>query len=186
MVGVISRGAGLLVLGLVAGCGASTSAPGGSGGVTQGNGGSGGNGSLGGASVKVIRGDPQTELFWDLAIRGTALEQYEGRRVSVRMGMPSRPPERLASGQAQIVDGAFELFFPQVWEDSLYKLKLVYIDLDQDEVCDVARDRLWADARFVVTPELIVRGVGERQGADMFLSDSASYCELFNAEWPSQ
>jgi hypothetical protein len=95
----------------------------GSGGLTQ-----------GGASseptlepVRVIRGDSLEDGWQDLTIRGVALHDYEGKVVTVRLGKPDRAPERLGSGQVRVEAGAFELFFPGVWESSLYKSKLVYM-----------------------------------------------------------
>jgi hypothetical protein len=114
------------------------------------------------------------------------LGEYEGKVVTVRLGMPDRPPERLGSGQARIEQGAFELSFPQVWEDSLYKLKLVYVDLDGDGACDLANDKLFADSRAVMSAELIVRGSGSHEVHDFFLSQQAEYCASFNSAWPGQ
>jgi hypothetical protein len=134
----------------------------------------------------VIRGDPTEKAWSDLTILGVALEAYEGKIVTVRMGWPDRPPERLGSGQARIEGGAFELLFPKVWESSLYKLKLVYIDVDGDRSCDPVKDLLFADFRAVLTPVLTVRGSGAHQSAEFFASTEPGYCALFNADWPSE
>lgn len=136
--------------------------------------------------VRVVRGAPGQDGFWDLTIRGVALDEYEGKVATVRIGMPDRAPERLGSGQARIAGGAFELTFPQVWEDSLYKQKLVYIDVDGDGACDLVNDQVFADFRASAAPELVVRGTGARQPAEFFPSAEPRYCALFNAEWPSQ
>jgi hypothetical protein len=135
--------------------------------------------------VRVIRGDPKSG-FWDLTVRGVALESYEGKVVTVRIGMPERAPERLGSGQARIEDGAFELFFPKVWEDSLYKQKLVWLDVDNDGSCDLASDLLFADSRASAASALTARGGGAHERFDMFASGDPRHCEVFNSAWPSQ
>lgn len=136
--------------------------------------------------VRVTRGDPLENGWQDLTIRGVALADYEGKVVTVRLGMPDRAPERLGSGQARIEAGAFELFFPEVWESSLYKSKLVYIDVDGDGSCDPLKDRLFADSRAVVAPELTVRGSGAAQRADLSTSSDPGHCAAFNSDWPNQ
>jgi hypothetical protein len=136
--------------------------------------------------VRVVRGDPVEDSFWDLTIRGVGLDEYEGKVVTVRIGMPDRAPERLGSGQTRIDAGAFELLFPEVWETSLYKQKLVYIDVDGDGACDLVNDKLFADFRAESHSEIVVRGMGTRQEAEFSRSDEPRYCALFNSEWPSQ
>jgi hypothetical protein len=140
-------------------------------------------------SVTVIRGDPQGS-FVNLTIRGIALGDHEGELVTVRLGRPDRPPERLGSGRARIRDGTFELFFPAVWEDGLYKQKLVHIDVDGDGTCTSARDRVFQDFRAVLNPELTVRGDGTRGQYDIPeaepLSDDESLCAQINEPWPEE
>jgi hypothetical protein len=109
--------------------------------------------------------------------------------VLVRIGHPDRPPERLGSGEAVIVDGAFELVFPAVWEASLYKVKLALIDVDGDGACDFSTDRLFQDARAARAEVLVVSTGGD--GGDQFVeSENAvreSYCnDWFNREWPRE
>jgi hypothetical protein len=139
--------------------------------------------------VTVIRGDPQGS-FVNLTIRGIALDDHEGELVTVRLGRPDRPPERLGSGSARIRDGTFELFFPAVWEVGLYKQKLVHIDVDGDGTCTSARDRLFQDSRGATTPELTVRGDGTRGQYDIAeaepLSDDEPLCAQINAPWPEE
>ena len=136
--------------------------------------------------IRVIRGDPEQTVWWDLTIRGVALDEYEGKIATVRLGSPNRPPERLGSGQATIQGGGFELSFPQVWEYSLYKVKLVYIDVDGNGSCDAASDPLFADARGAQSAELTVRGSGPRENGDFSRSEGAEYCAQFNSDWPSE
>jgi hypothetical protein len=142
-----------------------------------------------GEPVTVIRGDPEAS-FADLKIRGVALDRHEGEFVTVKIGMPERPPERLGSGRARIREGTFELSFPGVWEDGLYKQKLVHIDVDGDGTCTAVRDRLFQDSRGANTPELIVRGAGERGQNDIAeaesLSEAESLCNIVNAGWPAE
>jgi hypothetical protein len=132
----------------------------------------------------VIRGDAMQKVWADLSLRGVGLDEYEGKVVTVRIGMPDRAPERLGSGQAKIEGGAFQLSLPEVWEVSLYKQKLVYIDVDGDGSCDPSRDRLYADFRAELESELVVRGSGPREPAELFPSDAPYYCEVFNVAWP--
>jgi hypothetical protein len=142
-----------------------------------------------GEPVTVIRGDPEAS-FADLKVRGVALDRHEGEFVTVKIGMPERPPERLGSGRARIREGTFELSFPAVWEDVLYKQKLVHIDVDGDGTCTAARDRLFQDYRAASTPELIVRGAGEGGHNDIAevgsLSEAESLCGIVNAGWPAE
>src|SRR5207253_9212322 len=56
--------------------------------------------------IRIIRGDP-TRQFVDLSIVGMGLASVEGRLVTVRIGIPDRAPERLASGQARVTEGGF-------------------------------------------------------------------------------
>jgi hypothetical protein len=137
----------------------------------------------------VIRGDPEAS-FAKLEIRGIALDSHEGELVTVKIGKPDRPPERLGSGWARIREGAFELSFPAVWEDGLYKQKLVHIDVDGDGTCTAVGDRLFEDSRGANTPELIVRGAGERGQNDIeevgSTSEAESLCGILNAEWPAE
>lgn len=156
----------------------------GSGGLLQGGAGAASQPTL--EPVRVVRGDPMEKGWWDLSVRGVALDEYEGKVATVRLGMPDRPPERLGSGQARVEAGAFELFFPEVWESSLYKSKLVYIDVDGNGSCDPVNDRLFANFRADLTPELTVRGSGAPERADFYPSADPSYCALFNSDWPSQ
>jgi hypothetical protein len=140
-------------------------------------------------SVTVIRGEPG-ESFSSITIRGVELDAHEGSMVSVRIGMPDRPPERLGKGSARIRDGAFELVFPAVWEDGLYKRKLVHIDVDADGTCAASRDRLFRDSRGAFASELVVRGSGAISQHDLPELDSAAdaeqACEVINAQWPLQ
>ena len=158
-----------------------------SGGATDG--GAGGAADDGLEPVTVIRGDAGA-TYIDLTVRGVALDDHEGQLVTVRIGRPDRPPERLGGGRALIRGGTFELFFPAVWEDSLYKQKLVHIDVDGDGTCSAAGDRVFSDTRAASAPELIVRGSGERGRYDIPQAGSPSeveaHCDLMNAVWPSQ
>jgi hypothetical protein len=136
--------------------------------------------------VRVIRGEPG-EPHWDLTIRGEDLEEYEGKRVRVRIGSPDRPPERLGSGGTLIKSGTFGLFFPEVWETSLYKLKLVFIDVDGNGSCDPAQDRVYRDARAAYATELVMR---EPLASGQFELHESSYpeidCAVFNSPWPEK
>jgi hypothetical protein len=134
--------------------------------------------------VRVIRGDPAA-TFADLTIRGEGLDASEGKRVLVRLGWPDRPPERLGSGEARVEGGAFELFFPAVWEKYLYKTKLVLIDLDDDGVCDPAKDLMFGDSRADPVDTLVASrnsSVPDR----MFETTDSFYCHWYNEPWPEE
>jgi hypothetical protein len=133
--------------------------------------------------VRIIRGAPEDE-FWDLTIWGEALDEYEGKLVTVRMGWPDRAPERLVSGGARIENGTFELVFPAAWERDLYKTKLVLIDVNGDHACDLAIDRLFGDSRATYADAFVVNLGSARSMHDMVEMDDAFYCEWFNSEWP--
>lgn len=137
-------------------------------------------------AVRVIRGEPG-EPYWDLTIRGEDLEEYEGKRVRVRIGDAERPPERLGSGGALIHSGAFDLFFPAVWETDLYKPKLVFIDVDSDGSCDPAQDKVYSDHRAVYATELVIREPmvsGQFNLQKSFVPEED--CALFNSPWPAK
>lgn len=138
-------------------------------------------------AVTVIRGGAQS--YWDLTVRGVALDGYEGKRVTVRIGQPQILGERIGAAQSRVTNGRFELFFPQVWEAGLYKSKLVYIDVDGDRWCTGA-DVVFRDFRAAQVPELIVRGRGSWEVTTDF-SRSASLdlvrdCAYFNITWPRE
>jgi len=137
-------------------------------------------------AVRILRGPPE-QTYWDLTVRGADLEEYEGKHVSVRLGMPDRPPERLGSGGAMIHSGAFELFFPSVWEANLYKRKLVFIDVDDDGACDPVQDKVFNDSRASNAPELVVR---EAAVSGQFDFQASLYpeadCAVFNSSWPTE
>jgi hypothetical protein len=134
--------------------------------------------------VRVIRGDPAA-TFTDLMIRGEGLDACEGKRVLVRLGWPDRPPERLGSGEARVEGGAFELFFPAVWEKYLYKTKLVLIDLDDDGACDLAKDLIFSDSGAAPVDTLVASkdpSVPDR----MFEATDSFYCRWYNEPWPEE
>jgi hypothetical protein len=138
--------------------------------------------------VRVIRGAATQSAWWDLAIKGGNLQPYEGATVTVRIGSPDRPPERLGSGQTRIENGEFSLLFPQVWEAGLYKLKQVWIDVDRNGTCNSATDLFFSDARAHFMPDLYVGDVGPlnaRFGLDS-ASDPKDPCLVFTTRWPSK
>lgn len=141
------------------------------------------------APVRVIRGEPaQDGGEWDdLTIEGTHLEAYEGHVVTVRIGLPDRPPERLGSGQARIEDGAFTLTIPRVWERDFYKPKAVLIDVNDDGLCSANLDVATVDYRAVSLGKLLVRPEATGQLDFPRLAPSSSEtCRLFNTPWPTE
>ena len=127
----------------------------------------------------MIRGDPALE-YWDLMVVGAALEEHEGRVVTVRIGIPERPPERLGAGQTLVKDGTFSLFFPAVWEAQMYKVKRVWIDGDGDGICNQA-DFFWADSS-ATWRVLTVRG----GNLPTMVGNRDLDCIVFNEPWPSE
>jgi hypothetical protein len=136
-------------------------------------------------AVRILRGDPAQQAWWDLTIRGVGLSAHEGRWVSVRVGELDRPPERVAVGLARVIGGTFELAFPQVWEPGLYKLKLVHIDVNDDGRCDSA-DFIYRDARAARQLTLIVRDPpgADVDGLRLSSRPPAEDCALLEAAWP--
>lgn len=138
---------------------------------------------------RVIRGDAKETMWWDLTVRGGALQAYEGALVTVRIGRPDRPPERLGSGQARVTNGEFALAFPQVWESSLYKAKSVWIDVDGNGKCDHQVDRVFDDNRAVEAPALYVGEAGPVNVRMRLLSNSnvvGNPCVVFEGNWPTE
>jgi hypothetical protein len=149
--------------------------------------------------VSILRGDPNepASAFSDLILRGEALESYDGKIVTVRIGIPDRPPERLGSAQTRIENGTFRLTFPLVWERDLYKKKIVFIDVNSDGVCNAGKDLVLADNRSVIPDgsTLIVNGAKSVNPAFVsgrdpaLMSDSlnpAEDCAFMNMSWPTK
>ncbi len=101
--------------------------------------------------VRVIRGAPDEPLWHDVVVEGQGFSDLDGRIVTVRIGFPSRPPERLASGQVRIDMGAFSIRLPAALENSRYKRKLVLIDANGDGLCSAA-DLMFEDSGFADGP----------------------------------
>ena len=140
--------------------------------------------------VRIIRGDPNATSWFTFAIEGHGLTNDEGRVVSARIGMPDRPPERLGSGQARVENGAFLIEFPQGCEVSLYKMKVLFIDVDGDGSCTPGVDRVYTDARFL-TSDLtltLADSVPAPTGNSVMNPSTASTvdlsCQALNQPWP--
>jgi len=135
--------------------------------------------------ARILRGD-SPRSYWDLTVRGVALAHYEGKIVTVRLGLSERPPERIGLAQARIEGAAFELSFPQVWEASLYKAKLAFIDVDQNGRCDPAVDAVFSDYRAAMIGALELResAAPAAQAAFSRSFDAETDCMALNAPWP--
>jgi len=72
--------------------------------------------------------------YHDLRFIGVRLDQYEGDVVTFRIG-PSTGTWRTGTGQVRIVNGAFDVLFPQVVEPG-YESKLAHIDADGNGRCE--------------------------------------------------
>jgi hypothetical protein len=137
-------------------------------------------------AITIIRGDPTTAEWLTVTIEGRGLVDLEGRVATARIGIPDRPPERLAFGQVRIVDGAFTMTFPDVWEYGLYKQKLLFIDVDGDGACVAGSDRAFADWRAGGSDLVLTIGGSvppAQPGAEML---AASDCAVMNQPWPDR
>jgi hypothetical protein len=138
-------------------------------------------------AITIIRGDPTTAEWLTVTIDGRGLVDLEGRVATARIGVPDRPPERLAFGQVRIVDGAFTMTFPDVWEYGLYKQKLLFIDVDGDGACVPGIDRAYADWR-AGSSDLVLTVAGSMPPAqpntEMPAAFSDSDCTVHNQPWP--
>lgn len=140
-------------------------------------------------AVRIIRGDPGTNPWLNLTIEARGLTGVEGRQVSVRVGLPNVPPERLASVEGRVRDQGFRFVFPQVVEPSLYKRKLLFIDVDGDGVCGATADRVYQDFRGQLDSDLTLSLADSvpmpGPEAQMLPSiDRAADCGLLNEPWP--
>jgi len=151
----------------------------------------GGNVDGGLAPVRIIRGDPSATSWYSLSIEGHGLASEEGRVVTVRTGIAERPPERLGSAQARIDSGAFRIDLPQAAEISLYKRKLLFIDVDGDGTCTAGVDHVYSDSRAQegdLTLTLSDSVPGPATDAAMRLATDAATaapsCQVFNDPWP--
>jgi hypothetical protein len=97
--------------------------------------------------IRVIRGAADETHWHDLVVMGQGFSGLDGVIVTIRSGDPSRPPERLGSGQVRIDQGAFSIRLPAAVENSLYKRKIVHVDADGDGACTDG-DFLFADYGF--------------------------------------
>src|SRR3954466_5764809 len=152
----------------------------------------GGNADGGLAPLRIIRGDPSATSWFSLSIEGHGLANEEGRVVTVRIGMPDRPPERLASAQARIEGGAFHIDLPQAHEISLYKRKVVFIDVDADGICTGGVDHVYSDYRALEGGDLTMTlsdsiPAPASDAAMRLATDAATAtqsCPVFNDPWP--
>ena len=144
------------------------------------------------APVRILRGDPSATRWYSLSIEGHGLANEEGRVVTVRIGMAERPPERLGSAQARIESGAFRIDLPQAAESSLYKRKLLFIDVDDDGTCTAGVDHVYSDYRALEGGDMtltlsdsIPAPAGD--AAMRLVTDAATAtpsCQVFNDPWP--
>lgn len=142
--------------------------------------------------VAVIRGAADTSDWGDLTIHGEGLHEHEGKIVTVRVGFPDRPPERLGTGQVRIIDGGFTISLPDVAETTLYKRRVAFIDVDADGWCDASVDPVFADYRGAGDLELtLVPGdpsdkmLTEGMMLEALIPDRECE-EAFNVDWPAE
>ena len=152
----------------------------------------GGNADGGLAPVRIIRGDPSATNWFSLSIEGHGLANEEGRVVTVRVGMAERPPERLGSAQARIESGTFRIDLPQASEISLYKRKLLFVDVDGDGTCTSGVDHVYSDYRAQEGGDLTLTlsdsvPAPASDAAMRLATDAATTtasCQVFNDPWP--
>lgn len=140
--------------------------------------------------ARIIRGDPNETNWFSLVIEGRGLADDEGRVVTARIGLPDRPPERLGAGQARVENGAFRIEFRQGCEFSLYKQKVLFIDMDGDGSCSPGVDRIYFENRALENDLTLtlVDSVPMPPGDavmplafDVFVDTS---CQVLNQPWP--
>lgn len=143
-----------------------------------------------GTPVRIIRGDPNEQSWFSLVIEGRGLANDEGKLATVRIGMEDRPPERLGSGQVRIENGAFRIELPQGCEASLYKRKVLYIDIDGDGSCTPGVDRVYRDYRFqtgditLTLEDSVPEGSSNMRMLLSSIESAASECQVLNQPWP--
>ncbi len=85
--------------------------------------------------IRVTEGKMDASSYFDLRFVGARLDQYEGAVVTFRIG-PTSGTWRTATGQTRIIQGAFDVLFPDVLS-AVYEPKLAHIDADRNGMCDV-------------------------------------------------
>ena len=85
--------------------------------------------------IRVTEGKADASTYYDLRFVGARLDQYEGAVVTFRIG-PTSGTSRTGTGQTRIVQGAFDVLFPDV-VSTLYEPKLAHIDADRNGMCEV-------------------------------------------------
>lgn len=144
----------------------------------------------GAAPVRIIRGDPTIAEWFDLTIEGHGLAGVDGRWVRARIGMPDRPPERLASAEGTVREGAFAFSFPDSVQPSLYQRRLLFIDVDGDGACVPGVDRVYGDYRALGGDETLAlpdSAPAPDPSGQMYRSPEwqvAADCEVLNQPWP--
>lgn len=138
-------------------------------------------------SVRIIRGLADDE-YWDLTVVGARLHASERKVVTVRIGRSEDPDERLGSGHALIENGTFELTFRSVWEASRYKMKLAFIDVDDDGTCTPEIDAVYSNFTASESHVLIVTPDWPDFPQNTFLPaiSPERECAELNSPWPSE
>jgi hypothetical protein len=131
------------------------------------------------SGVRIIRGAPDQTHWADLDVVASGWSTSEGAPVVIQVGMPERPPERLGLGNTRVLDGGFQLTFPAVLEDGLYKRKVVWIDVDRDGRCG-APDVVTTNYAFGTTGIPLVWNVAPG------VPDLPGDCSLIEANWPTE
>ena len=96
--------------------------------------------------IQIVEGLMDAAVYNDLRFVGVGLDQYEGDVVTLRIGS-STGTWRRASAQVRIVQGAFDVLFPQVVAP-IYEQKIAHIDDDGNGRCD-AGEPLFIDGGLV-------------------------------------
>lgn len=149
--------------------------------------GQGGDSSLEADRVSIIRGDPAQPEWLTLTVEGSGLTADEGRLFTLRIGHPDRAPERLASAQTRVEDGALSIVLADSNERSLYKRRVGFMDVNGDGICTAGIDRVYSDSRAMLEDStLTLADSMPAPASNQFERARAEEgpCEILNGAWP--
>ena len=158
------------------------------------DGGAGADSAAAATDVTIVRGDPAKVFATGTFVARGFGPEYGGRPVFVRVGTPTRPPERLGAGETHFRDGGFSLPLAMGIERSLYKAKYAFIDIDGDGVCTADKDVVYQDFSFLDDDLTFVLegsvpaaiGTTERTMPRTHGLDIATQvCNVMNGPWPA-
>ncbi len=131
------------------------------------------------SSVRISRGSPDVNRWLDLTVTGTGFD-VEGMTVELQVGQPDRAPERLGWAETIVLDGAFEIYLPEVLEPAVYKRKVLWIDGNGDAACD-DYDLVYADWAAALD-DASVELTRYRESPGFAFSS----CDDVSSDWPAE